>query len=209
MKNLLLSICLIALTVLTLRAQSTDEIISNKKEKKTAIPMSKGNHFLGLNGAGGFGGGVFGRHNIWTATGQGGYFIANKLLVGAQLSYGEHNRHPGEATGTLLGNPILSYRIVNVNPELFARYYFTSGKVKPFVQASTGWNFTSGRQSEMSGLTTRINENSFTARAALGISFKLGKRANIDLMYTRSLLGKPRLGDYNGFRLGTTFLIGK
>lgn len=209
MKNLLLSLFLIASTVPTLHAQSTDEINSNKKEKKTAIPMSKGNRFLGLNGMGGFGNGFDGTNYSWVATGQGGYFMATRLLVGAQFSYGQSYRRVGQAMGNLPVELISTHYDISINPELFARYYFTSGKVKPFVQVSSGWNFTSGTQKSINGPTATISENNFTARAALGISFKLGKRANIDLMYNRSLLSKPQYGDYNGLRLGGTFLIGK
>lgn len=131
-------------------------------------------------------------------------------MAGLQVSYGAYratNKLAG--TASFVPQPALKRNDRYFSPELFSRYYFASWKVKPFAQLSGGWNFQNREATYLIGENTQVSSSNFTAKAALGVSFKLGKRANIDLMYNRSLLGKPQLGDLSGFRLGVTFQIGK
>lgn len=149
-------------------------------------------------------------HNFWSATGQAGYFVANRLLVGLQFSYGANNLR-FESYNTM-GAPSTTHTEQHhkyYTPEVFARYYFANWKVKPFAQLSGGWNLSSGNLTEFSGLSTKLSDNNFAAKAALGVSFKIGKRANIDLLYSQSLTKSRNFGDANGLRLGATFLLGK
>ena len=212
MKNLQISLLFVALATTSLRAQTPNEIITSTEETNATIPMGAGSRFVGLNGTGGFGGSNFYKHDTWVITGQGGYFVADRLLVGLQLSYGEsifEDKAAG-ASAIFIAKPILKQNIRTLTPEIFTRYYLTSWKIKPFAQLSAGWNFQSGNTRYLFGNENAVSaRNSFTAKAALGVSFKLGKRANIDLMYNRSLLSKPNIGDLDGLRLGLTFRIGK
>ncbi len=210
MKNLLLSLCLTVSTIPVLWAQTLDELSGSAKKERTAIPMSKGSRFLGLNGAGGIGRGHISEIDTWSATGQAGYFIADRWVAGLQLSYGSfHFVDKLAGTASYIPQPAWKKNDRYFSPEIFTRYYFTPWKVKPFVQLSGGWNFQTRDSAYLSGENTQVSTSNFTAKAALGVSFKLGKRMGLDLMYNRSLLSKPQLGDYNGFRLGLTFIIGK
>lgn len=171
---------------------------------------AKGQWFLGLNGRGGLG-----RGNIdsdsWSTTGQAGYFIANRWVAGLQVSYGAyHAVNKLEGTASYTPQPAWKSKERFFTPEIFTRYYFTSWKVQPFAQLSGGWNFQTREASYFLSEDTQIlSASNFTDKAALGVSSKLGKRANIDLLYNRSILGKSQPGAFGGLRLGLTFLLGK
>lgn len=201
---LLLSICASTPTI----AQEVDnpEIVTVKEAPKT---MQKGQFMVGLIGMGGFGGRSGSTNSLWSLTGQGGYFVANRLLVGVQFSYGEHNlRFESYTPSSIPSKPTFTeYHLKHYTPEVFTRCYFTDWKVKPFVQASAGWNVITGDRTAFSGLSTSASGNNFTSKAALGVSFKVGKRGSIDLLYSKSLNSPRNFGDTNGFRLGVSFLL--
>lgn len=179
------------------------------KNDRIDVPMQKGQWFLGLNGTGGVGRSKIHDSDTWLATGQVGYFVADRWATGLQVSYGAyHEVNKLAGTASYLPQPAWKRNDRFFTPEIFTRYYFTSWKVKPFAQVSGGWNFQTREASYFMGEDTQVSASNFTAKAALGVSFKLGKRANIDLMYNQSILGKPRPGDFNGLRLGVSFLFG-
>lgn len=206
MKNLLLSFLLIGFfNPILAQTQGT---LSNKDF--TTASMQKGQWFLGLNATGGLGRGSVSDSDLWSTSGQAGYFIADRWVAGLQVSYGAyHAVNKLAGTASYLPQPAWKRNERFFIPEIFTRYYFTSGKVKPFAQLSGGWNFQNTQATYFIGEDTRVSASHFTANAALGVSFKLSKRASIDLMYNRSILGKSQPGDFNGLRLGLTFLLGK
>lgn len=207
MKNLLLSLLLTS-SFLSSLAQTPVSV--NFKSDPISATTQSGRWFLGVNGTGGLGRGNVSEIDTWSATGQAGYFIADRWVAGLQVSYGSHhlvNKLAGAASYT--PQPAWKRNDRYFSPEIFTRYYFTPWKVKPFAQLSGGWNFQTNEATYITGGDTQVSSSNFTAKAALGVSFKLGKRANIDLMYSQSLLGKSQPGDINGLRLGLTFLIGK
>ena len=207
MKNLLLSLLIITAS-LSVLAQ-TPEYAPSKSDRMNAT-MQRGQWFLGVNGTGGVGHGSGVESDTWSATGQAGYFVANRWIAGLQVSYGAHHFvNKLASAASYIPQPAWKGNDRFFAPEIFTRYYFTNGKVKPFAQLSGGWNFHNRDATYFIGENTQVSSSNFTAKAALGVSFKIGKRASIDLMYNRSLLSKPQFGDYNGFRLGLTFLIGK
>ncbi|WP_373513703.1 outer membrane beta-barrel protein [Persicitalea sp.] len=212
MKNLPISLLFVALAATSLRAQTPNETSKATEKASIAIPMSKGSRFVGLNGTGGFGGSNSYKHDTWSLTGQGGYFVANRLLVGLQLSYGEYD-FEDKAAGTsaiFVAKPIRTQNTRSLRPEIFTRYYFTSWKVKPFAQLSAGWNFQSGNTSYLfGGENTVAARNSFTAAAGLGLSFRVSRRVNIDLLYNRNITNTQSISTPTSLRLGVTFLIGK
>lgn len=207
MRNLLLSLFMISPS-LSVLAQ-TSESISLKSDQINAT-MQKGQWFVGVNGTGGAGRGTGSHSDTWSATGQVGYFIANRWVAGLQVSYGAyHATNKLAGTASFIPQPALERNDRYFTPEIFTRYYFADWKVKPFAQLSGGWNFQDREATYLIGENTRISSSSFTAKAALGVSFKLGKRVNLDLMYSQSLIRPASFGDYSGLRLGVTFLIGK
>ncbi|MPR32585.1 outer membrane beta-barrel protein [Salmonirosea aquatica] len=206
MKNLLLSFLFISLFNPIL-AQTQGNLTG---KDFTHASMQKGQWFLGLNGTGGLGRGNVSDSDTWSATGQAGYFIANRWITGIQVSYGAyHAVNKLAAASSMFPQPAWKRNERFITPELFTRYYFTSGKVKPFAQLSGGWNFQTREATYFIGENTQASASNFTAKAGLGVSFRLSKRINLDLMYNRSILSKQQPGDFNGLRLGLTFLIGK
>lgn len=172
--------------------------------------MQKGQWFLGLNGTGGVGRGGISDSDTWSTTGQAGYFIANRWVAGIQLSYGAyHATNKLAGTSSFTPQPALERNDRYISPEIFTRYYFTDWKVKPFAQLSGGWSFQDGQASYLTGENTQISSSKFTAKAALGVRFRLGNRASIDLLYNRNLTKPMSFGDANGFRLGISFLLNK
>ena len=209
MKNLRTTLLFIILTTTSLWAQKPEEVSKTTQKTDIVIPMSAGSWFLGMNGTGGFGRGVAGNTNILNVTGQGGYFVANRLVAGLQFTYGRfHSTHPISSSSFFPGPPLERNEFV-FTPELFARYYFTSWKVKPFAQLSAGWSFQKGDVRYTSGEVTGVSADGFTAAAGLGLSFRVSKRVNIDLMYNKGLVRTQNFGTPSGLRLGVTFLLNK
>jgi hypothetical protein len=205
-KNLLLTFLLVGLFNPILA--QTKGTPSNKEF--TNGSRQKGQWFLGLNATGGLGRGSVSDSDLWSTTGQVGCFVANRWVTGLQVSYGAyHTMNKLAGTASYIPQPAGKSNERYFSPEIFSRYYFTSGKVKPFAQLSGGWNFRTREATYFVGEDTQVSASHFTANAALGVSFKLGKRASIDLMYNRSIVDKPQFGDFNGLRLGLTFRIGK
>ena len=137
MKSLRIFIVLIASTTWPLLAQTPNGIPEIVKNSNASIPMGAGSYYLGINGTGGWSGGAVSTGHTWSVTGQGGYFVAKRLLAGLQLSYGEHSFTNNLAgTSSMYPGPAWKRRNMYFTPELFSRYYFTSGRVKPFVQLS-------------------------------------------------------------------------
>ncbi|GHB76295.1 autotransporter outer membrane beta-barrel domain-containing protein [Persicitalea jodogahamensis] len=210
MKNFILALTISGLCLPVL-AQTPAAIPSSSNP--ASATMQKGQLFIGANGTGGGGRGEGLRSTTWSGTGQLGYFIARRWATGLQFSYGNYRSINNLAgASSFFPQPIWKRNESNFSPELFTRYYFTDWKVKPFVQASTGWNLATGEYIEVNGETTNIRDNSFTAKAALGVSFRIGKRASVDLLYSKSLTRyttPTTFADLDGLRLGGTFLIGK
>lgn len=203
MKNLLLSFLFIGLfNPILAQTQGT-------LKDFTTTSMQKGQWFLGLNGSGGLGRGNIDSES-WSTTGQVGYFVANRWIAGLQVSYGAYQAvNKLAAASSLFPQPVWKTNERFFTPEIFTRYYFTSWKVQPFAQLSGGWNFQTREASYFLSENTQIvSASNFTAKAALGVSFKLGKRVNLDLMYNHSL-SKPQPGEFNGLRLGVSVLLGK
>lgn len=200
---LMLSLYTIAPTL----AQSMDNTKYSTSHTIPAI-MHRGQLFLGVNGTGGIGRGGVSTIDTWSGTGQIGYFLAQRWVTGVQLTYGSYHATNNLAgTSSYYPQPFYKRNEVNITPEVFTRYYFTNWKVKPFVQASAGWNFATGKYTQINGENSNVNGNNFAAKAALGVSFKLGQRATIDLLYDHSLTKSATIGEVSGLRLGVSFLV--
>lgn len=134
--------------------------------------LHKGSVLLGASGTGNFSSSRLGTSKSFLAAPWAGYLVHDRLVTGLSVHLSQE-RFTSRDTDML---PDQEYD--NVSPELFARYYLMSGKLRPFAQLGTGYNFISHPQGK-----TRSPYLSPSA----GLSYWLGDRVALEASYTLKL----------------------
>jgi hypothetical protein len=144
-------------------------------------------------------------HNIagWSVTPQAGYVVADRLVVGLQLSAANRYSKQRNSWLSLKRGGVREYAFT---PELYARYYVLPFRFTPFVQLSSGYNI--GQLSLINGLLgnkVSINTNNYVMFGALGLSVRIGKNMGLQAQYNLPILVEYEKNDMirgNRFRLG-------
>ncbi|WP_159469728.1 hypothetical protein [Dyadobacter sp. 3J3] len=139
----------------------------------------------------------------WSLTPQAGYLVADRLVVGLQLSLANRFSKQGNSWASFKRGWVSEYAFT---PEVYARYYVLPFRLTPFVQLSSGYNigelsFTDG----LSGEKVSINRNNYVMFGALGLSCRIGKYMGLQTQYNLPLLvdyEKNYMIRGNRFRLG-------
>lgn len=137
------------------------------------IYLEKGSLLLGANGTGGFGGsGRTGTRSTFLVSPWAGYLVHHRLVTGLSVTF-SNDKFTSKDPSVLPDRGR-----TNVSPELFARYYLMSGKLKPFAELGAGYNF-------LKSDGARIN-NAYLS-PSLGLSYWLGKRFALEANYKLKL----------------------
>jgi hypothetical protein len=87
---------------------------------------------------------------------------------------------------------------------------FTPYRIRPFAQLSTGYNFQWGEEENALKASQSVKSSNAVAARAAGLTFLVGKRLTLDLMYNHRLFTASRLSDSNErskVRLGFSWSI--
>lgn len=206
-KTIILAICAFAGLPVFSQTPGDLSLSGPINTKKVQDSMMKGNRYLGLNGSWVYANGVINSHGALSVTAQGGYFVANRLITGLQLTYQTDNFQTKDGGASLPTNSHASYRYKYYVPEVFARYYITSFKVKPIAQLSAGWSFRSGTETDILGKDKGVSSNKITAGAAIGLGWLAAKNISVELLYNRRLGKMEFTDDVTKFRVGVSVLI--
>lgn len=207
--NKITSILLFTFTIQPIFAQTPGDLSLSGplNTKKVRDSMKKENRFLGLNGSGAYTNGMINTRGVFSITGQGGYFVANRLIAGIQFTYQTDNLQTKDIGVNLPVDSDVHHRYKYYVPEVFARYYITSFRVKPIAQLSTGWNFQSGSRTDVSGEEKRISSNNFTVGATVGLGWLATKNVSVELLYNKKLSRIDYADGVTKFRIGVSVLV--
>ncbi|SEJ34441.1 hypothetical protein SAMN04487995_4317 [Dyadobacter koreensis] len=139
----------------------------------------------------------------WSLTPQAGYVVADRLVVGLQMSVANRFSKRGNSWASFNRGGVREYAFT---PELYARYYVLPFRLTPFVQLSSGYNI--GQLSFIDGLSgskVSISTNNYVMFGALGLSCRIGKYMGLQTQYNLPLLVDYEKNDMirgNRFRLG-------
>lgn len=157
--------------------------------------FEKGKYLLSLYGTGG----LSTSYNSWALTPSVGYFTLPNLLTGVQVSYGKYE---SKEKAIVASAPQFSHH--SFAPELFVRYYAPKIKIKPFVQASAGYNIQWGENE--SPTKEKVSGSNAVGSLSGGVMFPLGRRLSLDVMYNWRAFSKSALSDpKNGKSLSLGF----
>ena len=87
----------------------------------------------------------------WSLTPQAGYVVADRLVVGLQMSVANRFSKRGNSWASFNRGGVREYAFT---PELYARYYVLPFRLTPFVQLSSGYNI--GQLSFIDGLSGEV-----------------------------------------------------
>lgn len=175
---------------------------SNEIES-TEIPpykdLKKGAFTFTLNGSANNGK----RNAGWSLTPQAGYLVADRLVVGLQLSVANRFSKEERSWLSLKRGGVKEYAFT---PEVYARYYVLPFRLTPFVQLSSGYNF--GRftaRDDFFDKTISINTNKYVLFGAVGLSLRVGKYVGLQTQYNLPVVVDSGINEMirdNRFRLG-------
>lgn len=174
--------------------------------KKVPDDLKKGNKVLSIDGLARASRSMQRKNLSWSIAPSIGYLVINPLPFGARLSYGQNVAKLDGTSGTVKSQA----RMHGLAPEIFARYYLTSYRVKPFLQLSTGYNFQWGRALNSDRNEVAVSTGTFNANGAVGLSFILSKNLSVELLYNHRMLGSTEWVDPNKqtkIRFGVSFFI--
>lgn len=174
--------------------------------KKVPDDLKKGNRILSIDGLAGASRSMQRKNLSWSIAPSIGYLLINRLPLGVRLSYGQNVAKLDGTSGTIKSQA----RIHGLAPEIFARYYLTSYRVKPFLQLSSGYNVQWGRALTSDFKNVDVSTGTFTANGAAGLSFLLSKNLSLELLYNQRLLGSTDWVDPNKqtkIRFGLSFFL--
>lgn len=174
--------------------------------KKVPDDLKKGNKVLSIDGLAGASRSMQRKNLSWSIAPSIGYLVINRLPFGVRLSYGQNVAKLDGTSGTVKSEA----RMHGLAPEIFARYYLTSYRVKPFLQLSTGYNFQWGRTLNSDRNEVAVSTGTFTANGAVGLSFLLSKNLSLELLYNHRILRSTEWVDPNKqtkIRFGVLFFI--
>ena len=180
---------------------------SNQIDESTDIPtyrsLRKGTLTFALNGSANNSKHIAG----WSLTPQAGYLVADRLVVGLQLSIANRFSKRDFSWASLKRGGVREYAFT---PEVYARYYILPFRLSPFVQVSSGYNlgeFTTGNT--FSGDKVSIKTNNYVMFGALGLSLRIGKNMGLQAQYNLPLV-VDSVNDMikdNRFRLGLSLYL--
>jgi len=180
---------------------------SNQIDKSIDIPtyrsLKKGALTFALNGSANNSKHIAG----WSLTPQAGYLVADRLVVGLQLSIANRFSKRDFSWASLKRGGVREYAFT---PEVYARYYILPFRLSPFVQVSSGYNlgeFTTGNT--FSGDKVSIKTNNYVMFGALGLSLRIGKNMGLQAQYNLPLV-VDSVNDMikdNRFRLGLSLYL--
>lgn len=142
----------------------------------------------------------------WSLTPQVGYLIADRLVVGLQMSVANQFSKQGNGWSSFKRGGVNEYAFT---PEVYARYYVLPFRLTPFVQLSSGYNI--GELSLTDGFSrskVSISTNNYVMFGALGLSCRVGKYMALQAQYNLLLIVDKQKNDMirgNRFRLGLSF----
>jgi len=142
----------------------------------------------------------------WSLTPQAGYLVADRLVVGLQLSIANGFVKQRSGWMSLKRGSLREYA---VTPEVYARYYALPFRLTPFVQLSSGYNIGEfSTNNGYSGDRFTINTNNYVMFGALGLSYRIGKYMSLQTQYNLPLIVDSKINNMirgNRFRLGLSF----
>ena len=183
--------------------QSGDSI---QTDASTQIPtyqtLKKGALTFSLNGSANNSKHIAG----WSLTPQAGYLVADRLVVGLQLSIANGFVKQGSGWTSLKRGGLREYAFT---PEVYARYYVLPFRFTPYVQLSSGYNIGEfSTNNGYSGDRFTINTNNYVMFGALGLSYRIGKYMGLQTQYNLPLIVDSKINNMirdNRFRLGLSF----
>jgi hypothetical protein len=179
---------------------------SSQRNRSTTIPtyrgLNKGAFTFALNGSADNNEQKAG----WSLTPQAGYAVADRLVVGLQLSVANQFSKLGNSWTSLKRGGLKEYAFT---PEVYARYYVLPFRLTPFVQLSSGYNIgeCSTNNGFFSGDRTVIKTNNFVMFGAMGLSLRVGQHVGLQAQYNLPLIvdsQKNNMIRSNRFRLGVS-----
>lgn len=182
---------------------------SSQIDGSTHIPtyktLKKGALTFSLNGSANNSKNIAG----WSLTPQAGYLVADRLVVGLQISVAnQFSKQKYNSWVSLKRGAVREYAFT---PELYARYYVLPFRLSPFVQLSSGYNF--GEFTINDGLTGNkfsVKTNNYVMFGALGLSLRIGKQMALQTQYNLPIIVDKQKNDMirgNRFRLGLSLYL--
>ncbi|WP_025764392.1 outer membrane beta-barrel protein [Dyadobacter tibetensis] len=144
----------------------------------------------------------------WSLTPQAGYLVADRWVVGVQLSMANRFSKRGNSWASLKRGGLKEFAFT---PEVYTRYYVLPFRLTPFVQLSSGYNF--GKltgASTIAGEEITMNTNHYVMFWAVGLSLRIGKNMGLQTQYNLPLVVDSNTNDMirgNRFRLGLSFYL--
>lgn len=139
----------------------------------------------------------------WSLTPQAGYLVADRLVVGLQLSVANRFSKQRKSWVNLERGGVREYAFT---PEVYARYYVLPFRFTPFLQLSSGYNFGEFTASDdFLGTEISINTNKYVMFGALGLSLRVGKYMGLQMQYNLPIVVDSGVNEMirgNRFRLG-------
>jgi hypothetical protein len=148
-------------------------------DKKYDTQLRKGSLMVNLNGSASYISNPREKSLQYNVTPQIGYLIADRLAGGLHLSFGKDIYYQtGGATGTE------KVPLHTFSQEVFLRYYITSLRVKPFIQATAGGN----QYKSTNSAGREVKDYGFTGSGAVGLSFFISPKFSVEAMYNHRFL---------------------
>ncbi|MEO6282423.1 MAG: hypothetical protein ABIO93_03485 [Dyadobacter sp.] len=209
-KYFLLIVCFFILAMHGHAHAQSDSLVNESKALSGRLSpkeLRKGSFTLALNASGSGVNTINHSGKNWSLAPQVGYLVANRLVVGFQLSIGKSSQRL--KTGTPAVYMIPEYEFYSVLPEIYSRYYLLDFKLKPFVQLSSGYNFQWGNEQKGS-LEASSDSQNFALSGAFGLSFRIGRHVALEALYNARFDNNSRILDSNEnlkYRLGLSIFI--
>jgi hypothetical protein len=184
-------------------SQNTEQL-EVPSDNPTYRSLKKGAFTFSLNGSANNNKHIAG----WSLTPQAGYLVADRLVVGLQISIANRFSKMGSGWMNLRRGGVREYAFT---PEVYARYYVLPFRFTPFVQLSSGYNI--GELALIDGLSgnkVSINTNNYVMFGAMGLSLRIGKKMGLQAQYNLPLSVDSQRNYMirgNRFRLGLSLYI--
>ncbi|MPR35331.1 outer membrane beta-barrel protein [Salmonirosea aquatica] len=182
---------------------------SNQIDGSTRIPtyktLKKGALTFSLNGSANNSRQIAG----WSLTPQAGYLVADRLVVGLQMSVA--NRFSKQEYNSWVSLKRGAVREYAFTPEVYARYHVLPFRLSPFLQLSSGYNI--GEFTINDGLSRdkiSLSTNNYVMFGALGLSLRIGEKMALQTQYNLPLIVDSKRNDMiggNRFRLGLSLYL--
>lgn len=172
-------------------------------DKKYDTQLRKGSLMVNLNGSVSYINNPTEKSMQYNATPQFGYLFANRLAAGIHFSFGKDTYYKAGGTAGPEKVPLNTF-----SQEAFVRYYITSLRVKPFIQATAGGNHY--KSTNIKG--EEVKDYAFTGSGAVGLSFFISPKFSVEAMYNQRFLKEGlEYGELKNrhIRIGVSYFIGR